>query len=114
IAANIPLHKADNQHVRNFLDKHVHNGGSIPKSHALRDRLPQLFNEHCERLKSMLRGKKVSVVLDETTDDRSKIVINILLVIMDQTSSKDKLKPLLVCSEFMDAANHSTVGKQTI
>ncbi|KAL3241430.1 hypothetical protein MRX96_002549 [Rhipicephalus microplus] len=70
ISANIPLEKADNPKLRMFLQTHVRNGGSVPGSNALRRRLPELFEKHEANLIAMFQGTTVSVIIDETTDDR--------------------------------------------
>ena len=45
LAANIPLEKADNPVLREFMQKHVRNGGSIAGSKTLREKIPVIYNE---------------------------------------------------------------------
>lgn len=109
VAANIPLEKADNPVLREFFVKHVRNGGSIAGSTALRERIPDLYARHKEYLKSLFSGQKVYVVLDETTDERTKLVLNILLIRPVQ-SDKCSLKPYLVDTIVLERTTAATVG----
>uniref|UniRef100_A0A131YX27 Uncharacterized protein n=1 Tax=Rhipicephalus appendiculatus TaxID=34631 RepID=A0A131YX27_RHIAP len=101
ISANIPLEKVDNQKLRAFLQTHVRNGGLVPGSDALRRRLPELFEKHEANLKAMFQGTTVSVIRDETTNDRSKSVVNVLFV-QSARSASAALQPVLVEVKFMD------------
>src|SRR5215469_6464878 len=78
LAANIPLEKADNVVLRDFLQRHVRNGGSIAGSRMLRNKVEDVYNEHREKLKTLFAGRNICVIVDETTDDRQKLVLNIL------------------------------------
>ncbi|XP_029838776.2 uncharacterized protein LOC115322563 [Ixodes scapularis] len=110
ISANIPLEKVDNPKLRTFLQTHVRNGGSVPGSDALRRRLPELFEKHETALKAMFQGTTVSVVIDETTDDRSKSVVNVLFV-QSARSARASLQPVLVEVKFVDEVNSSVIGR---
>lgn len=109
VAANIPLEKADNPVLRDFFVKHVRNGGSISGSTALRERVSDVYGRHKEYLKSLFSGQKVYVVLDETTDERTKLVLNILLIRPVQ-SDKCSLKPYLVDTIVLERTTAATVG----
>lgn len=110
VSANIPLEKADNPKLRTFLQTHVRNGGSVPGSDALRRRLPELFEKHETALKAMFRGTTVSVITDETTDDRSKSVVNVLFV-QSAKSASASMQPVLVEVKFVDEVNSAVIGR---
>ncbi|KAH6942917.1 hypothetical protein HPB50_011953 [Hyalomma asiaticum] len=110
ISANIPLEKVDNPKLRTFLQTHVRNGGSVPGSDALRRRLPELFEKHEANLKAMFQGTTVSVITDETTDDRSKSVVNVLFV-QSARSASTSLQPVLVEVKFVDEVKSSVIGR---
>lgn len=86
--------------------KHVRNGSSISSSTALGERVPDVYERQKEYLKSLFSGQKVFVVLDETTDERTKLVRNITLQIRPVQSDKCTLKPYLVefkiCADYYD------------
>ncbi|KAK6484065.1 CGG triplet repeat-binding protein 1 [Huso huso] len=63
--ANIPLEKSDNPAVKDFLLTHVRNGGAIPCADRLRRAyLPDYYASEKQRLKEMLVGKPVAVIVD--------------------------------------------------
>lgn len=109
VSANIPIEKADNPQVKQFLEKHVRNGGSIAGSAGLRKKIPQLYEAQEEHLKKMFAGRDVCVITDETTDDRGKMVLHILLC-SSVTSSNDVLRPYLIDSVQLEKVNAGTVG----
>ncbi|KAH8025462.1 hypothetical protein HPB51_008377 [Rhipicephalus microplus] len=110
ISANIPLEKVDNPKLRTFLQTHVRNGGSVPGSVALRRRLPELFQKHEANLIAMFQGTTVSVIIDETIDDRSKSVVNVSFV-QSARMANVALQPVLVEVKFVDEVNSSGIGR---
>ena len=109
VAANIPIHKADNPVLRSFLQKHVRNGGSIPQSQMLRDKVPSVYSRHINRLMNIFIDQPIFVIIDETTDNRSKQVVNILFVTCVK-SDKSPIKPYLVETCVVDKTNTATIG----
>ena len=76
--ADIPVYKSDL--MRPFVKKHCKNGGSIPGGSTLRKyHLPKVYSEHETKLRDMLKGKQLSIAVDETTDDRDESVLNIIV-----------------------------------
>ena len=76
--ADIPLNKISK--VLPFLRKHAKIGGAIPRDESTlrRHHLPVVYQQHISAVREKLRGQKVFVGLDETTDARDKSVMNIL------------------------------------
>ncbi|XP_064483592.1 uncharacterized protein LOC135396511 [Ornithodoros turicata] len=109
VSANIPIEKTDHPKVRTFLQKRVTNGGSVPLAKNLRNRLPELFAKHQSALKGMFSGATVSVVIDETTDNRAKSVVNALFV--KASSTGDSLQPVLVDVTFTNEVNAAVIGR---
>ncbi|XP_037523625.2 uncharacterized protein LOC119400687 [Rhipicephalus sanguineus] len=58
----------------------------------------------------MFQGTTVSVITDETTDDRSKSVVNVLFV-QSARSASTSLQPVLVEVKFVDEVNSSVIGR---
>lgn len=76
--ADIPFYRAEK--LLPFLRKHLKYGGSVPHEGAIRTRhLPKVYEEHIAAVRALLRGKKVAVVVDETTDARDKSVLNVVI-----------------------------------
>ncbi|XP_013881354.1 CGG triplet repeat-binding protein 1, partial [Austrofundulus limnaeus] len=78
--SDIPLEKM--RKLRPFLMKHCKQGGGALPEHvsSLRQvHLPRVFEQHIEAVQKKLQGKKISVVVDETTDARDCSVLNIVV-----------------------------------
>ncbi|KAH8026793.1 hypothetical protein HPB51_024908 [Rhipicephalus microplus] len=102
--------QVDNSKLRTFLQAHVRNGGSVSGSDALRRRLPELFEKHEANFIAMFQGTTVSVIIDETIDDRSKSVVNVLFVQSARTGNA-ALQPVLVEVKFVDEVNSTVIGR---
>ena len=109
LAANIPIEKADNPTVRDFFVKHVCNGSSIAGSKALDENVPVLYEKHKQFLINIFAGSQVYVILDETSDDRAKQVLNILLA-TPVSSDKYLIKLYLADTVLFEKTNSATVG----
>lgn len=72
--ANIPLAKTDCPSVRNFLLKHVINGGTIPKQSELGGKyLSEVYNDEVRVVKAKIAGRPVAVIFDEIPDRKSVV-----------------------------------------
>lgn len=88
----------------------MQNGGSLPGSDTLRRRLRELFEKHETALKVMFQGAMVSVITDETIDDRqSKSVVNVLFVQSAKRASAS-MQPVLVEVNSVDEVNSAVIG----
>lgn len=71
VAADIPLEKVDK--LQNWLHEHCNEGGFIPKSDIWRrECLPKLFEIILIKHKEYFCGKRVPIIIDETTDNRAR------------------------------------------
>lgn len=112
--ANIPLSKTDCPSVRNFLMKHVMNGGAIPKQSQLREKyVPELYQQETQTLKNNLEQKPVAVIFDETPDPQGRCVLNILLapLVLD---ANGKLNSFLADTVFLKTVDHKTVSQSVV
>ncbi|PKK57110.1 hypothetical protein RhiirC2_764090, partial [Rhizophagus irregularis] len=99
--ANIPLEKVN--HLLPFFKKYLKEGGAIPQAPTLRQiYLPRVFNNHLSLLQSYFNQKPVAIIMDETTDDCSRSVVNTLFVFHQNTK--------LVSVNFLERVNNSTMG----
>jgi hypothetical protein len=105
VMADIPLEKIDK--LQNWLRENCNEGGFIPKSDNLRrEYLPKLFEDHVNQLKEYFRGKRVSIIIDETTDSRTRSVVNILFSYNGVTK--------LVHLDYLESVNNCTIGQLII
>jgi hypothetical protein len=105
VTADIPLEKIDK--LQNWLRENCNEGGFIPTSVALRhDYLPKLFEDHVNQLKEYFYGKRVSIIVDETTDCRARSVVNILFSYNGVTK--------LVHVDYLENVNNCTIGQLII
>ena len=75
----------------------------------MREKVPVLYKKHKQFLNDIFAGSQVHVILVETTDDRAKQVLNILLATL-VSSDKDLIKPYLVDTVLLEKTNSATVG----
>ncbi|XP_034253658.1 CGG triplet repeat-binding protein 1-like [Thrips palmi] len=69
VKANIPLHKLDHPEMRKWLKNYMPGSGDLPGSAWLRSHyLPKIKADYDEELKETLKGRKVVVLTDETTN----------------------------------------------
>ena len=100
--ADIPLEKVNS--LLPFFKKHVKNGGSIPQAPTLRQvYLPNVFDKHYQCLKLLFDSKPVAIIMDETTDDCARSVVNTLLCYHNETK--------LVSVDFLERVNNTTMGQ---
>ena len=64
--------------------------------------LPQVFENYLNQIKLLFENKPVAITMDETTDDYSHSVVNILFYFQKNTK--------LVSVDFLIQVNNSTIG----
>ena len=102
VTADIPLEKVNC--LIPFFKKHVKNGGSIPQAPTLRQNyLPSVFEKHYQSLKLLFDSKPVAIIMDETTDDCARSVVNTLFCYRNKTK--------LVSVDFLERVNNTTMGQ---
>ncbi|RHZ57261.1 hypothetical protein Glove_391g13 [Diversispora epigaea] len=105
VMADIPLEKVDK--LQKWLCENCREGGFIPKSDTLRrEYLPKLFENHVDQLKEYFCGKRVSIIVDETTDSRARSVVNILFSYNGITK--------LTHVDYLESVNNCTIGQLII
>lgn len=99
--ANIPLEKINS--LLPFFKKHLKEGGAIPQASTLHQLyLPTVFEHHFALLQSFFNQKPVAIIMDETTDDCSRSVVNTLFTFHQNTK--------LVSVDFLEKVNNSMIG----
>lgn len=113
MAANIPLEKLDNPRLREFMHTNVKGGGAIPQANTLREVYDKkVFLKRQDALIESLAGKKVAVIVDETTDTVGRYVVNILL--QPLLGFVTTAKAVLVNTEFLPAVNNVSIAQLII
>ena len=103
--ADIPLEKVNS--LLPFFKKYLKNGGSVPQVPTLRQiYLPSVFDKHYQSLILLFDSKPVAVIMDETTDDCARSVINTLFCYHNKTK--------LVSVDFLQRVNNTTMGQVLI
>ena len=93
--------------LKPFFEKHCKQGGALPQADTLRCvYIPKAFDEHLHALKAVLKGEKVSVTADETTDCRDHSVLNVI--------AGSRGKSYLIDVVIMEKCNHSTLSQAII
>jgi len=116
-AANIPLHKSDNNELRNFLQSKVSNGGAIPKCSQLRDYyLFDVYEVERAELKNLVKGKNLALIVDELSDDEGRYVLDIMAVILDfdELSPEGNCVAYLLDTHFLSETNNTTVSQAIV
>jgi hypothetical protein len=105
--ADIPLEKTEK--MRGFLTKHCKQGGAVPQVSTLRQLyVPKLFKVHIDCLKALFdqATPSISVIADETTDDRDQSILNILAGFGGKFYLIDVVR--------LDKCNHATLSQSVI
>ena len=109
-SAKIPFNVANNPVVRQFLHHHVQGGGAIPSGKSLNPYLSRCFNEDYEKLKEMVKDKKIILIFDETTDSVGRYVCCVMFAIFPPTEIS--VKPILADVLFEESAlDHGRVQR---
>lgn len=96
--------------MRKFLNEKVINGGAIPGFHQLQEKyLGVVYEREKEELRTLLAGKPVAVIFDETPDVEGRCVLNILLAPLEKEQS-GRILAYLADTVFLQQCNHSTVS----
>jgi hypothetical protein len=96
--ADVPLQKVDA--IRPFLRKNANNGGPIPNSSSLGEtHLPRLMPDIVSAAEKVVKNvPSVNIILDEITDNTSRVVLDILFKIPARE------KPVLVQTCMLDTS----------
>lgn len=115
VAANIPISKSDHPQIREFLRTRVVNGGAIPKTSQLVEcYLPDLYESERKRIMNeFVNCAALAIIVDETSDDQGRFVLNILFAKMEQTESGAN-KSYLAETIFLQNTNNVTVSQSVV
>jgi len=105
VSANIPLWKLSNVKLRDFLERHA--GHSIPDKSTLRKNyIPQCYDDTIRIIREGVRGKKIFVSIEETSDVEGRHIANVIVGTM-VTDGPGEI--FLLATESLDSINHSTI-----
>lgn len=108
VEMGIPLFKLQHPAFKAFCNKYIPTK-KIPDRTSLRKTyIPKLYNETMDKIKETIGTSDVYLILDETTDVNSKLVLNILVGKLDG----EETKSMLFHVSFLEATNWETVAVQ--
>jgi hypothetical protein len=103
IRANIPVEKLDHVAIRGWMNSYVKGSGDLPSASRLRQHyIPLIGAKKESSIRDLIKGKRVVIMCDETTDKGGRCVFNILLRTLDPSSQQTTS---LAASVILDAAN---------
>ncbi|RHZ82836.1 hypothetical protein Glove_103g128 [Diversispora epigaea] len=102
VIADISLEKVNS--LLSFFKKHLKNSGSILQASTLwQIYLPDVFNKHYQFLKLLFDSKPVAIIMDETTDNCTRSVVNTIFTYQNKTK--------LVFVNFLERVNNAIMGQ---
>jgi hypothetical protein len=105
----IPLYKADLFNGK-FIKKYIPSAIALPKSYQLYKKyLPEVYDSDIDWIKTKLRAKKISLIIDETSDILGRPAVSTLVSFYDQI--KNTKSVLLLDSSIFNANNASEMYK---
>ena len=105
-SADIPFFKLENPELRTFLEKYC-TKQSIPHESTLRKRyLSICYNQTMKNIADEVKGKKIWVSVDETTDVMGRMIGNVVIGIL---SAEEAGKTYLLNSVHLEHTNHATM-----
>ncbi|XP_003741646.1 uncharacterized protein LOC100899549 [Galendromus occidentalis] len=108
VQCNIPLHKAQHESFRRFLEKWS-SEKKVPDPRTLRrNYLRKLYEATMERIRNTVGDNRIWVSVDETTDSRGQYVVNTVIGCL---SAEEASKPMLMGCEIVERTNHATIAQ---
>ncbi|KAL4092042.1 hypothetical protein QTP88_026616 [Uroleucon formosanum] len=107
LSANIPLYKISNPQLKSFLEKYT--SREIPSDSTLRKTyVNDIYEETMKNIREQIKGNKIWVSIDETTDSEGRYVANVIIGTLNTDAPG---KTYLLTTEVLEKANNSTIVK---
>lgn len=107
LSANVPLYKISNPQLKSFLGKYT--SREIPSDSALRKTyVNDIYEETMKNIREKIKGNKIWVSIDETTDSEGRYVANVIIGTLNTDAPG---KTYLLTTEVLEKANYSTIVK---
>ena len=114
-STNTPFHTINNPMVRKFFRNHVSGGGSLPTRQGLKPYLDDVYDVERQNLLIKVSKMKLLVIIDETSDDEGRYVVNVMFTVVGITSEHCKLKSYLASTYFeKKSVDHQKVSQLVI
>lgn len=105
LSANIPLYKISNPQLKSFLEKYT--SREIPSDSTLRKTyVNDIYEETMKNIREQIKGNKIWVSIDETTDSEGRYVANVIIGTLNTDAPG---KTYLLTTEVLEKANNSTI-----
>lgn len=102
VECDIPLYKMRHPAMKALLEKYTDK--IVPSETTLRSKIPGLFLDRQKEIKLKLKGKKLWVSVDETTDSLKRCVVILVAGVLDSGS-----KGVVLESKFFETVQASTI-----
>ncbi|KAL4153650.1 hypothetical protein QTP88_001483 [Uroleucon formosanum] len=107
LSANIPLYKISNPQLKSFLEKYT--SREIPSDSTLRKTyVNDIYEETVKNIREQIKGNKIWVSIDETTDSEGRYVANVIIGTLNTDAPG---KTYLLTTEVLEKVNNSTIVK---
>ncbi|KAL4119073.1 hypothetical protein QTP88_011940 [Uroleucon formosanum] len=107
LSANIPLYEISNPQLKSFLEKYT--SREIPSDSTLRKTyVNDIYEETMKNIREQIKGNKIWVSIDETTDSEGRYVTNVIIGTLNTDAPG---KTYLLTTEVLEKANNSTIVK---
>lgn len=107
LSANIPLYKISNPQLKSFLEKYT--SREIPSDSTLRKTyVNDIYEETMKNIREQIKGNKIWVSIDETTDSEGRYVANVIIGTLNTDAPG---KTYLLTTEVLEKVNNSTIVK---
>jgi len=104
LESDIPLYKLNHPSLKSFLEEYMKR--SLPEASTARKNYVQRIHEEIVlQIMSRISLNSVFFILDETTDECKRYVLNVLIGSLNGEYSK----PMLLTTKFLEQTNHSAV-----
>lgn len=104
LSCDIPLHKLKHDKMKQFLNKYIPDR-TVPHPDTLRNRIENQALTKIEAARTVIGDSDVYMQVDETSDRKSRNVVNIMVGKLDGTTCK----PMLLHTEFQHFTNSKTI-----
>ena len=92
--------------------KHCKQDGTCPTTaDGLHYYSEDVYAKHCDGLERIIEDHSLALIVDETTDDSSRSVLNIVIIVLNDDEGN---KPFLMDTIFLESVNLTTVGQAII
>ena len=103
IECDIPLYKADHKSFKRLIEEI--SDKKVPHSITLRVQIEVFYYLTIEKIRKAVGDDDIYLIIDETTDCKTRKVCNVIVGVMNGTDQR----PMLLCVKFLQEVNNETI-----